>query len=758
MLVTKIIVNSSILVTLSSYAFAEAPGYELHGSFGGARADAVSVSANGKVFGVRRMSSTGPYDKSFIVTPDGVADIGSLIEGGATALMAVSANGIAATGISSANPTDSHAFWWTEETGMRDIGTLGGTASYANGISYDGNVVAGDSHTAGNSATNAFRWTPQDGLMNLGTLGGESSFANAVSSDGSTIVGYSTIQTFESRAYRWTQASGMFSLGTLGGNNSTARGVSSDGSVVVGTSDTVDNGQHAFRWTSQTGMVDIHSLLGSQQSIADLVSHDGNVVAGTAIFDDGSNQAFRWTAQIGMISLDSLGSGLSQALSMTVDGNTLVGYSYTDTMLMRAFRWTEHEGMVDLGTIGGTSAVAWDISEDGTVIAGMAETADGNHHATLWKFPKREPIIEPVVNPGTPPTEPGPEPKPETGGETDQGTIPDEQLGSGPTPTPFPTEPALEAPVPAIETPVIIDVDHTVATVLKLANIGFSAMEAQRLTLSKLQGVCNVDQAGKTCYTQFTDFNGFGDQKDLLSGLTLGHGFTENFSAGLTMAHSFWRQQPDGYNSGSDNFGGGAYAQWQDKTPSGEWYMRFTLAANRYDADIMRPRLDYTEAGTGESRVEGWSSTLEAGRTENLSFNNARFGYYGGLRYSDVTMNGYTETNAEFPFTYSNMTYRLTTVYAGANYSAALNNRLRWSANIEIEQDLSHDDPQFNARADYIGGLSFNSDFAHTRGSASTSLIYAINDTVDLSFTPYLIRTATRENALGATARVSGRF
>ena len=750
MSVNKIIINSSILVSLSSYAFAEAPIYEIHGSFGGSRADAVSVSANGKVFGVRRMSSSGAYDKSFIVTPDGITDIGSLIDSGGTALMAVSANGVAATGISTINATESHAFWWSFDTGMIDIGTLGGAASYANSISSDGNVVAGDSQT-NNNATIAFRWTPQDGILSLGTLGGEVSFANAVSADGSTIVGYSAIETFETRAFRWTQASGMFSLGSLGGNNSTARGVSSDGSVIVGTSDTSDGQQHAFRWTTQTGMVNIHSLLGSQQSIADLVSGDGNVVAGAAIFDNGFNQAFRWTAQTGMISLGSFGGGISQALSMSADGSAVVGYSYTDTMAMHAFHWTARDGMVDLGTIGGASAVAWDISDDGSVIAGMAETADGDLHATLWKFPKREPAIDPVINPGTPPTDPGVEPKPETGGGTDQGTTPEENPGTGPIASPSPTEPSIEAPV-------IIDVDHTVATVLKLANIGFSAMEAQRLTLNKLQGVCNVDAAGKTCFTQFTDFSGFGDQRDLLSGLTLGHGFTENFSAGLTLAHSFWRQQPDGYNSGSDNFGGGAYAQWQDKTRSGEWYMRFSLAANRYDADIMRPRLDYTEAGTGESRVQGWSSTLEAGHTENLNFNDARFGYYGGLRYSDVSMDGYTETNAEFPFTYSDMTYRLTTAYAGANYSAALNDRLRWAANIEIEQDLSHDDPEFNARADYIGGLAFNSDFAHTRGSASTSLIYAINDTVDLSFTPYLIRTATRENALGATARVSGRF
>lgn len=753
----KLVVKSVILVFVSSAAYAENPVYELHGSFGGTRADAASISADGKVFGVRRMSASGTYDKSFVVTQDGVTDIGSLSGSGETALMMISANGLAATGISSVSPTETHAFWWTRDTGMHDIGTLGGTASYANAISSDGNVVTGDSYTAGNNATNAFRWTPQDGILNLGTLGGPTSLTHAISADGSTIVGYSTLDTYETRAFRWTQANGMVSLDTLGGTNSTARGVSANGSVVVGTSDTTTNGQHAFRWTEQTGMMDIHSDLGIQQSIADYVSADGNVVAGTAIFDNGFNQAFRWTEQSGMISLGSLGGGLSQALSMTSDGNALVGYSYSDTMNLRAFRWTANQGMIDLGTIGGTTAIAWDISDDGSVVAGMSETAEGGLHATLWKFPKSipsvDPVIDPVIDPGTTPTDPGS--GPDNGGGTDQGTTPEEHHGSGPPHNPLPTP---EPTQPEISAPVIIDVDHTTATVLKLANMSFSAMEAQRMTLTKLQGVCNVDSAGKTCYSQFTDIGGFDDQRDLLSGLTLGHGFTENFSAGLTIAHSFWQKQPDGFDTGNDNLGGGIYAQWKDKTATGEWYMRFSLSANRYDADISRAVLAYTEAGTGESRVQGWSSTLEAGRTENLSFNNARFGYYGGLRYSDVSMDGYTETDADFPFTYSDMSYELTTAYAGANYSMPISKRLQWSVNLEIEQDLTHKDPEFDARAQYIGGLAFDSDFSHTRGSASTSLIYAINDTVDLSLTPYLIRTATRENAVGAVARVSGRF
>ncbi|WP_079212758.1 autotransporter domain-containing protein [Brucella pituitosa] len=720
-------ITSTILAFVSSHAWAETPIFEIHGSFGGARADAASISADGKTIGVRRMDANGAYDKSFIVNQQGITDIGSLSSANSTALLSISANGLAAIGISAVNATDSHAFWWTRETGIRDLGTLGGTASYANGLSADGNVVAGDSYTAGNTTINAFRWTLQDGMTSLGTLGGLSSYSHAVSADGSTIVGYSTTDTYETKAFRWTQATGMVSLRTLGGLNSTARGVSSDGSVAVGASDTVDNQQHAFRWTADTGMVDINPQGSAQHSIADLVSGDGKVVVGSLTPSGGFNQAFRWTAETGMISLGSLGGGISHALSMTDDGSAVVGYSYIDNVALRAFRWTANDGMVDLGTIGGNNAIAWDVSADGTVVAGTAETADGALHATLWKFPK--PAIEPEPNndPDDPdPTHHNPDPQPE--------------------------------PQPETNTPLAIDLDNTAQGIVTLASDSFSAMEAQRLTLNKLQNFCDVERAGQTCYSLFTDISGFGGQKDLLTGFTLGHGFTDNFSAGVTLAHSFWRDQPDGVDTGSDNFGGGIFAQWKDKTAIGDWYMRASLAANRYNTDITRPMLAYTEAGTGESRLQGWSTALELGRTDNLNFHNARLGYYGGLRYSNLSMDGYTESNALFPFTYDDMKYELTTAYAGANFAMPLTDRIRWSINLEIEQDVAHKDPEFDARADYIGVLTLDSDFSHTRGSAWTSVSYAVSDAVELSLTPYVTRTASRDNAFGAMVRLSGKF
>lgn len=142
------------------------------------------------------------------------------------------ANGINATGQVvgySSQERDSNvsrAFVWTNETGMTDIGTLGGAYAQANAIN-DAGYITGASQTQGMGfmvTTHAFIYQvpsapyPRRARMaDLGVLGGLSSYGTAINSY-NHVVGYSTIAANDERVHAFLHDGvKMIDLGSLGG-------------------------------------------------------------------------------------------------------------------------------------------------------------------------------------------------------------------------------------------------------------------------------------------------------------------------------------------------------------------------------------------------------------------------------------------------------------------------------------------------------------------------------------------------------------
>jgi probable HAF family extracellular repeat protein len=148
-----------------------------------------------------------------------------------------------------------HAFLYANGA-MRDLGTLPGHVwSSAYDLNEAGQVT-GTSATGGGTF-HAFLWDAQTGMRDLGTLGGRSSYGMAINSSGQ-VAGHASLASGALHAFLYTSGR-MRDLGTLGGSSSYAYDVNSAGDV-VGYSWTASGAMDAFLY--QNGlMLDLNSLL-----------------------------------------------------------------------------------------------------------------------------------------------------------------------------------------------------------------------------------------------------------------------------------------------------------------------------------------------------------------------------------------------------------------------------------------------------------------------------------------------------------------
>lgn len=274
-----------------------------------------------------------------------------------------------------------HAFLWTSQYGMKDLGSLG-ASSYAQSINVYGQVAGyfvtqvGDLH--------AFRWTPKGGMKDLGTLGGNFSVAWAIADSG-VVVGSSSNSAGAAHAVAWTPAGTIVDLGTLGGTSSEALGVNDKAGVVGDSSLTGDTAYHAFLLSRAGHMQDLKTLGGTSSSANSVNAY--RVVVGNSATSTGDEHAFLWTSALGMQDLGSLG-GTSNAIGIN-DLNHVVGFSVlTGSSPFHAFWWTKTAGLQDLGTLGDFSANSDSFAvnnSDQIVGYSFTDSTNSVYHAVIWQ-------------------------------------------------------------------------------------------------------------------------------------------------------------------------------------------------------------------------------------------------------------------------------------------------------------------------------------------------------------------------------------
>jgi probable HAF family extracellular repeat protein len=183
-----------------------------------------------------------------------------------------------------------HPFLWDGDE-MKDLGTLGGTLAFANGINNRGQI-AGASTLAGDSAFHAFLWD-KGKLTDFGTLGG--SFVEVIGlNETGEMVGQAQLPNSQTLHAFLAKNGVMTDLGTPDANTcSAAISINVKGQIVGSSDDCSGNNGRALLW-EKGHMIDLNAFVPSYSALtltqAALINDRGEIAA-QGILPNGDQRA-----------------------------------------------------------------------------------------------------------------------------------------------------------------------------------------------------------------------------------------------------------------------------------------------------------------------------------------------------------------------------------------------------------------------------------------------------------------------------------
>ena len=278
----------------------------------------------------------------------------------------------------------SGGYRWTVSGGVQVIPNLSNLGyTYANGLSRDGQVVAGISNDLG------FWWTPSGGVVAIGPFaGGTPTRVYGVSGNGLVFFGSTRQPSGAMRAFKWTQSGGLTLMNPLpGGYNSDIFATVPNGSIAIGHCD-ISGINRPLIWNAAGVPTDL-TISWPQANYAMAIDDTGSTIFGRTVFGGGGSHALRWRLINNNWVADDLGvlTGWTNSnvdvTGTVADGSAHVG-NHSNGSGTAPHLWTTDLGFKPLSTwlpsVGFNTTgyqIVWakGLSADGTAIWGEANYA-----------------------------------------------------------------------------------------------------------------------------------------------------------------------------------------------------------------------------------------------------------------------------------------------------------------------------------------------------------------------------------------------
>lgn len=222
-------------------------------------------------------------------------------EHASSAAFDISRDGNIAVGNASTDSILDAAVYWTRHDSKVHVLNTPGDNSSASAVNGDGSMIVGKTNIGSSDVTHAFRWTENTGVELLPSLSNHTTIASGLSDTG-RVIGTSQNSGTINRAVYWDADNQIHDLGTLRADNqgeSQAINISRLGTLISGTSITDDNQRLGFIWKEGQGMHSVNDWLNNAHVNAgsmvarsvNAMSSDGATIAGQ--LTDGSGYVAR---------------------------------------------------------------------------------------------------------------------------------------------------------------------------------------------------------------------------------------------------------------------------------------------------------------------------------------------------------------------------------------------------------------------------------------------------------------------------------